>query len=258
MVKKLIRFFTSPPGVISPLIGAALMVGCYFIEQRNKAKNTSPGIQRELGAIRPVRKVPADQAPQAVVVENNKLMPVNSVGQPYPTPPTPPGVNSPAPSPGQQLRGLVSFYVSAATPTPAPQPTPKGKPRIWLPRGIFIICKLVNTIESSHIDTPVVGEVIRDVYQRNNGTSHLIIPAGTLVNGFASYGRMRDRIEVKGIWSLTFPDALEYEVEGVACDREADPELQQYGLEDGSAGLQGEVLYTDRYAELKAFCAAGR
>jgi hypothetical protein len=55
---------------------------------------------------------------------------------------------------------------------------------------------------------------------------------------------------------LTFPDGLEYEMKGVACDREADPELQEYGLEDGSVGLQGEVLFTDRDAELKAFAAA--
>jgi len=158
---------------------------------------------------------------------------------------------SPAP-----VQSAVSFYVSAS---PAPTPTPvvrKAPPKIWLPPGIFIPCALVNTVDSSHMDTPVVGEVIRDVWQRNNGTSHLIIPAGTLVNCFASAGRVRDRVEVKGTWSLTFPDGLEYELEGVACDREADPETQEHGLEDGSAGLQGNIYYTDRYAELKAFGAA--
>jgi Bacterial conjugation TrbI-like protein len=257
MVKKLIRFFTRPPGVILPFIALALLVSCYFIEQHNKAKTTTPGVQRELGAVKTGTKVPADQAQQAVVVENNKLIPVSSVEQSYPTPTSNrPAANNPAHPPAPQLPTLVSFYVSAATPTPTPPPTRKRPPEIWLPRGIFIICQLINTIESSHIDTPVVGVVLRDVYQRNNGVSHLIIPAGTMVNCFASYGRMRDRIEVKGTWSLTFPDGLEYEVEGVACDREADPEVQEYGLEDGSAGLQGEVLYTDRYAELKAFAAA--
>ena len=242
--------------MILPFIALALLVSCYFIEQHNKAKTATPGVQRELGAVKTGTKVPADQAQQAVVVENNKLIPVSSVEQ-YPSPTNNrPAGNNPAPSPAPQLPTLVSFYVSAATPTPTPAPTRKRPPEIWLPRGIFIICQLMNTIESSHIDTPVVGVVLRDVYQRNNGVSHLIIPAGTLVNCFASYGRMRDRIEVKGTWSLTFPDGLEYEVEGVACDREADPEVQEYGLEDGSAGLQGEILYTDRYAELKAFGAA--
>src|ERR1700758_2498953 len=257
MVKKLIRFFSRPPGVILPFIALALLVSCYFIEQHNKAKTTTPGVQRELGAVKPATRVPADQAQQAVVVQNNKLIPVSSVEQSYPTPTNNrSAANNPAPPPAPQLPTLVSFYVSAATPTPTPPPTRKRPPEIWLPRGIFIACQLVNTIESSHIDTPVVGVVLRDVYQRNNGASHLIIPAGTLVNCFASYGRMRDRIEVKGTWSLTFPDGLEYEVEGVACDREAGSELQEYGVEDGSAGLQGEVLYTDRYAELKAFAAA--
>jgi hypothetical protein len=252
MIHKLIRFFTRFPGALLPVIGAGLLVAWYISEQRAKQQQTGPGVQRELGKVKPGATVPADQAPQEVVVENKKVVPIQPVEQSLPTVRSTPVPNAPA----LQLPALVSFYVSAATPTPAPQPTPKRKPQLWLPRGIFIPCELVNTVESSHLDTPVVGEVIRDVYQRNNGVSHLIIPAGTLVNCFAGYGRTRDRIEVKGTWSLTFADGLEYELQGVACNRDADPELQQYGLEDGSAGLEGEVLYTDRYAELKAFGAA--
>jgi hypothetical protein len=254
MIQKLIRFLTRPPGVILPLILAALLAGWYINERRAKTQSTNPGVQRELGSVKPGATVPADQVPQEVVVQNKKVVPIQSIEQSEPTPKSTAIGNAPAPA--AQLPTLVNFYVSAATPTPTPRPTPKRKPQIWLPRGIFIPCELVNTIESSHIDTPVVGEVIRDVYDRNNGVSHLIIPAGTLVNCFTGYGRMRDRIEVKGTWSLTFPDQLEYELQGVACNREADPELQQYGVEDGSAGLQGDILYTDRYAELKAFGAA--
>jgi hypothetical protein len=254
MIPKLIRFFTRPPGVILPFIAVALLVGWYINEQRSKTQSTNPGVQRELGQIKPGATVPVDQASKEVVVENKKIVPIQSLEQSVPTAKNSPVTNGPSPT--EQLPSLVNFYVSAATPTPTPVPVPKRKPQIWLPRGIFIPCELVNTVESSHLDTPVVGEVLRDVYQRNNGVSHLIIPAGTLVNCFAGYGRTRDRIEVKGTWSLTFPDGLEYELQGVACNREADPELQQYGVEDGSAGLQGDVLYTDRYAELKAFGAA--
>jgi len=254
MIQKLIRFLTRPPGVILPLIVAALLVGWYINERRTKTQSTNPGVQRELGTVKPGATVPPDQVPQAVVVQNKKVVPIQSMEQSALTPKSTAIGNAPAPTP--QLPTLVNFYVSAATPTPTPAPVRKRPAQIWLPRGIFIPCELVNTIESSHIDTPVVGEVIRDVYDRNNGVSHLIIPAGTLVNCFTGYGRMRDRIEVKGTWSLTFPDQLEYELQGVACNREADPELQQYGVEDGSAGLQGDILYTDRYAELKAFGAA--
>jgi hypothetical protein len=61
----------------------------------------------------------------------------------------------------------------------------------------------VNTVESSHINTPVVGEVLRDVYQ--NG--HLIVPAGAVVSSFAQSGAVRDRIEVAGMWLIVYPDA---------------------------------------------------
>ena len=256
MAQKIIRFFTTMPGALLPLIGGLFVIAWFIAEQRGH-QGPSTGPQRELGQVKPVASVPADRAQQEEVVENRSVIPVQPVVERQPQPQRAAlqekeeARSSPPP-----VQSAVSFYVSAS---PAPTPTPvvrKAPPKIWLPRGIFIPCALVNTVDSSHMDTPVVGEVIRDVWQRNNGTSHLIIPAGTLVNCFATAGRVRDRVEVKGTWSLTFPDGLEYELEGVACDREADPETQEYGLEDGSAGLQGNIYYTDRYAELKAFGAA--
>jgi hypothetical protein len=93
--------------------------------------------------------------------------------------------------------------------------------------------------------------VIRDVYQ--NG--HLIIPAGAIATCWAQPGAVRDRIEVAGKWSLTYPDGKEFELQGVACDREADPANQQFGIEDGSAGLQGELIESDHWANAKAFIA---
>jgi Bacterial conjugation TrbI-like protein len=256
MAQKIIRFFTTMPGALLPLIGGLLVLAWFIAEQRGH-QGPSTGPQRELGQVKPVASVPADRAQQEEVVENRSVIPVQPVveRQPQPQRAALGEKEEPLVTP-TPVQSAVSFYVSAS---PAPTPAPvvrKAPPKIWLPRGIFIPCALVNTVDSSHMDTPVVGEVVRDVWQRNNGTSHLIVPAGTLVNCFATAGRVRDRIEVKGTWSLTFPDGLEYELEGVACDREADPETQEYGLEDGSAGLQGNIYYTDRYAELKAFGAA--
>ena len=256
MAHKIIRFFTTMPGALLPLIGGLLVIA-WFIAERRGHQGPSTGPQRELGQVKPVASVPADRAQQEEVVENRSVIPVQPVVERQPQPQRAALQEKEEPkAPPPPVQSAVSFYVSAS---PAPTPTPvvrKAPPKIWLPRGIFIPCALVNTVDSSHMDTPVVGEVVRDVWQRNNGTSHLIIPAGTLVNCFATAGRVRDRVEVKGTWSLTFPDGLEYELEGVACDREADPETQEYGLEDGSAGLQGNIYYTDRYAELKAFGAA--
>jgi hypothetical protein len=106
-------------------------------------------------------------------------------------------------------------------------------------------------VESSHINTPVVGEVLRDVYQ--NG--HLVIPAGSVLSSFAESGAVRDRIEVAGVWLLAYPDGRHLRVHGIACDREADPSNQQFGTEDGSAGLQGELVESDHWANAKAFIA---
>ena len=257
MAQKIIRFFTTMPGALLPLIGGLLVIAWFIAEQRSHQGPSNTGPRRELGQVKPVASVPADRAQQEEVVENRSVIPVQPVVERQPQPQGAALQEKEEPkAPPPPVQSAVSFYVSAS---PAPTPTPvvrKAPPKIWLPRGIFIPCALVNTVDSSHMDTPVVGEVIRDVWQRNNGTSHLIIPAGTLVNCFATAGRIRDRVEVKGTWSLTFPDGLEYELEGVACDREADPETQEYGLEDGSAGLQGNIYYTDRYAEFKAFGAA--
>jgi hypothetical protein len=130
-------------------------------------------------------------------------------------------------------------------------PAEQRDPLAWLPPGVFIPCALVNTVESSHINTPVVGEVLRDVCQ--NG--HVIIPAGAVVSSFAQSGAVRDRIEVAGVWVTVYPDGKHIKVHGIACDREADPSNQQFGIEDGSAGLQGEIVESDHWANAKAFIA---
>ena len=151
------------------------------------------------------------------------------------------------------LPTLVTFYAQVAA-TPSPTPTPaaeRRQPEYWLPPSMFIPCTLVNTVESSHINTPVVGEVTRDCYQ--NG--HLIVPAGTIVSSFAQNGAVRDRIEVAGMWLFVFADGRQLKVPGIACDREADPSNQQFGIEDGSAGLQGELVESDHWANAKAFLA---
>ncbi len=147
---------------------------------------------------------------------------------------------------------MIPFYSAgkqAASPTPVPDP------KLYLPRATLIPCGLILTVDSSSRDTPVLGEVTQDV-KAFGGTGQVVIPAGTLVAGFASPARVRDRIEVKGSWDFIFKNGKEYEFRGVACDRIYDYNSGRYGLTDGSAGLHGTLLFTERYAELKAFGAA--
>jgi len=147
---------------------------------------------------------------------------------------------------------MVAFYTATR---PASSPSPIADPSLFLPRATLIPCALILTVDSSSRDTPVLGEVTQDV--KAFGTGKVVIPAGTLVAAFASPNRVRDRIEVKGSWLLIFvKTGKEYEFRGIACDHIYDQDLGHYGLTDGSAGLHGQIFYTDRYAELKAFGAA--
>jgi hypothetical protein len=247
-----IRFFTRGPGAILLIVGGIIAVGWIIHQGQEKQRRETEKhqIQRPLGKIKPSDNVDKSTAPKEVTLSSRSLNPVHGA---MPTPPPATLSQQPQVDKPKALPTLVSFYAQVPPPTPTLTQVPERSkaPAIFLPRGVFIPCALVNTVESSHINTPVVGEVIRDIYQ--NG--HLIIPAGAVATCWAQPGAVRDRIEVAGKWSLTYPDGKEFELEGVACDREADPTNQQFGIEDGSAGLQGELVESDHWANAKAFIA---
>jgi hypothetical protein len=255
-MKRLVRFFTTGPGAVLVVIAIALTVAWYIYrgQKKQQAEANKRQVQRALGQVRPSATVDQSQASKEVILSRQRLNPPPPGEAPTPLPVS-------FPTPGQQrgaLPTLVSFYAQvAATPSPtpeAPPPEPKA-PLVWLPPSIFIPCSLVNTVESSHINTPVVGEVTRDVVQNNDGVSHVIVPAGTIVSCFAQSGAVRDRIEVAGVWLFVYPDGRTLRVPGMACVREADPTNQQFGIEDGSAGLQGEIVESDHWASAKALLA---
>jgi hypothetical protein len=251
-MRPLIRFFISGPGAILVVIGLILWV-CWVIKQgqdKERAEAAKRQVQRELGQVNAKEQVDKSTAPKDVLLSDRRLNGMQANLPPSPTPGIPPVVTPQRP---QTLQPLVSFYAQvSATPVPSPtSPSAPPRPQAWLPPGTFIPCALVNTVESSHINTPVVGEVLRDMYQ--NG--RLIIPAGAIASSFAESGAVRDRIEVAGQWLITYPDGRHLRVRGIACDREADPANQQFGIEDGSAGLQGELVESDHWANAKAFIA---
>src|SRR6266446_5860695 len=214
---RFLRFFTTGQGVILIIVGLIIFIGGIIKHGQDKQRKEAEKrqVQRDLGKVKPSDDVDASVAAKESILSNRKLNP-----------------------------GAKSL------PTPIPEPQRQREPS-WLPPSIFIPCALVNTVESSHINTPVVGEVIRDVYQ--NGK--LIVPAGTLVSSFAESGAVRDRIEVAGTWLFVFSDGRHLKATGIACDREADPINQQFGTEDGSAGLQGDIVERDHWANAKAFIA---
>jgi hypothetical protein len=131
---------------------------------------------------------------------------------------------------------------SAATPTP----------KRFVPFGTLLKCKLVNTVDSANLETPVIAVLLEDVWQ--NGER--VIPANTLVHGTAKAGRLRDRVTAAGTWRFVWQDGRELAFSGVALDREYDQAVDGYGITDGSAGMKGRVIATDDLQQLKIMASA--
>lgn len=132
----------------------------------------------------------------------------------------------------------------------APEPFVAKQPEFFAPRGMLFKAALVLTVDSSSLETPVLALVTEDVYW--NG--RLIVPAGTQVQAQASQGRVRDRIEIKGTFTFVWADGREYNISCVALDHERLSD-GSYGLTDGSAGIRGQIVKNDQYAELKILVA---
>jgi hypothetical protein len=141
--------------------------------------------------------------------------------------------------------------LAAYTPTAA-QPRDTTPPKRFVPYGTLLKCKLVNTVDSANLETPVIAMLLEDVWQ--NGER--VVPANTLVHGTARTGRIRDRISANGAWRFVWQDGRELVFNGIALDREYDHDIDGYGITDGSAGLKGRVLATDDLQELKMLVSA--
>jgi hypothetical protein len=125
-------------------------------------------------------------------------------------------------------------------------------PERFIPFGTLLKCKLVNTIDSANLETPVIALLLEDVWQ--NGKK--VIPANTLVHGTARAGRMRDRVTASGSWHFVWQDGREMVFNGVALDREYEQDIDGYGITDGSGGIKGRLMATDDLQELKMLASA--
>ncbi len=131
-----------------------------------------------------------------------------------------------------------------------PEPYQQKAPTLFAPRGLLIKAALVITVDSSSLDTPVLALITEDVYWNHR----LIVPAGTQVMAKASKGRERDRVAISGSYTFIWADGREYNLSCTALDhvRESDG---SYGITDGSAGIRGQIVKNDQYAELKIMVA---
>lgn len=122
----------------------------------------------------------------------------------------------------------------------------------YAPFGRLISCQLIITVDSSALDTPIIGLVTEDVWH----DGRLIVPIGTEVHGTARVVRMRERIASQGQWTLVWQDGKEMRLSGLALDREKEASGEGWAITDGSAGLRGQLLKNDDYAEVKLFVAS--
>lgn len=170
----------------------------------------------------------------------------------------------PATSPARPPTQIPPTVDQAARPgtTPqAPSPIPqaifatKEAPRseTYLPYGRLIRCELVNTVDSTNIETPIIGLITEDLWHGGR----LIVPAGTEVHGLAQKTAARERIGSERKWMLVFQDGRELPLSGTVLDYAPDgSKPDEWGETDGSAGLRGYLIAADKYGEAKAILAA--
>jgi hypothetical protein len=167
------------------------------------------------------------------------------------------------------------FHAAPPTPTQSPvvatvKPAPKAQtplmafsfsdtPRVgeaYAAYGRFLRCKLVITVDSNRIQTPIVGIVLEDVYSVDH---QLIIPALAEVHGMAQSDSAEERIGSQNQWVIVWRTKDNREVElpltGIALDHAPSPQGSGWGLTDGSAGLRGQVIRSDNLSEIKMLLA---
>jgi hypothetical protein len=122
--------------------------------------------------------------------------------------------------------------------------------------GRFLRCKLLITVDSNHIQTPIVGTILEDVYSPERV---LLIPAGAEVHGMAQNDSAEDRIASQDRWIIVWRTNDGQEVElpltGIALDHAPSPNGAGWGLTDGSAGLRGQEIRSSNLTEIKMLLA---
>jgi hypothetical protein len=166
---------------------------------------------------------------------------------------------SPQPTPYERPESPRTFDLK---PSPTPKPLPQriyaavgteGVSDEFLPYGRLVPCELVVTVDSSGITTPIIGMVTEDQWE--NG--HLIIPAGAEVHGTCMLDRTtRDRIASDRNWTLVWQaSGKELPIQGIALDSSPRADGTGWDITDGSAGLRGMTLKSDKWAEIKEIIA---
>ena len=239
--RAIVNFFKSKFGLfvvfVVVLFSGLALYGRHQAQEREAAKLAAQSAKKvELGQVR----VPLDQglesglpqqAKPAVAKSGNDPVEANGIVPFRPATTTmaaKAGAQAAEPKP-RKVRYVSLLASYEASPVQAERKS-SPPPERFMPFGTLLKCKLVNTIDSANLETPVIAVLLEDVWQ--NGKK--VIPANTLVHG----------------------TARELAFNGVALDREYDHNIDGYGITDGSAGLRGRLMATDDLQELKLLASA--
>lgn len=243
-----LAFLRSPRGNFVLLLGFALVGGLLLF--RSRAREQARAVQ-----MTPVAAAEPAPGRESITREGQRLKLPPRVARPPAADPdateaTARGRRSARTEPKPQVLPISLFA------GPADAGSSAALSKSYAPYGRLIPCETVVTIESSQLDTPVIGLVTEDVW--HNG--ELVIPAGVEVHGRAALDRARERIAVAGPWVLVWRDATalngtELVLNGIALDRAKDDTTGEFGLRDGSAGLLGTLVKTDDWQEIKLFAS---
>lgn len=202
------------------------------IKQTNQLEEKLNNLEKALAEEKAVRTLEKLQSPQKT--------PENSLPQ----------TNKPDNS---SIYSPVSLYSAKVTKNNKPLNKPLKE---YAPYGRLIKCQLVNTVDSSSYETPIIALVTENLWH----DGRIIIPAGTEVHGKAASLTKRNRIATEKDWILvwrthTNENGFELPLSATALDHNRDIKTGRHNITDGSAGLRGDVIESDEYAKLRLYAA---
>ena len=236
--RRFLNFFKSPTGAL-PLFLLGLLIVLILVNSRRPMQQRVSLIPQKLLSKR-------GNAPQLPETVRRDMVPFDPKDADRKVESAPPSSAKP-----ESTTLLPVLSVIAETPVAITKEAKKFS-EDFAPFGRLIPCELVITVDSSSIQTPIIGLVTEDIFHHGQ----LIIPAGTEVHGTAQVDRARERIASNGRWTLVWQNGQELNISGLALDHELDPNTGTWGITDGSAGLRGRLLKTDNLAEVKLFIAS--
>lgn len=235
--RRFLNFLRSPTGALL-LFLIGLVVVLLLVNSRR------PFSEARAASVAPGRPAPDQDASQLPTTVRRDMVPYHPPGE---TPKPSPRTGESKKQTEQPALPPLSLFAE----TPAPISNAKKFGAEFAPFGRLIPCQLVVTVDSSAIQTPIIGLVTEDIFHHGR----LIIAEGTEVHGSATVDRSRERIASDGRWTLVWQAGEELTVSGLALDHDYEGENETWPITDGSAGLRGRLIKSDNLAEIKLFAA---